>query len=65
MDKPMMDNWINGNRKDVVNLIRQGLLSDAIEFALSLSKEDRVILLKMLRNREIARGLTVLQKHGG
>ena len=49
----LLENWINGNRKDVVaELIKDGRLSEAIEFALSLSHEDRKTLLTMLRNRD-------------
>ena len=49
----LLENWINGNRKDVVaELIKDGRLSEAIEFALSLPRDDRQILLTMLRNRD-------------
>ncbi len=47
------ESWINGNRKDVVvELIENGLLSDAIAFAGTLDHDDRETLLKMLRNRD-------------
>lgn len=46
----MLENWTNGNRKDVVNQLTR--LSDAIIFALALSPEDRTILIKMLQNRD-------------
>ena len=52
----MYENWVNGNRKDVVEALikggKGGKLSEAIEFAAMLSKDDRPILLKMLRNRD-------------
>lgn len=49
----MQENWVNGNRKDVVEaLIKEGKLSDAIEFAVLIGKDERATLLKMLRNRD-------------
>ncbi len=49
----MRENWINGNRKDVVEaLIKEGKLSNAILFADTLMPADRATLVKMLRNRE-------------
>ena len=48
-----LDNWLNGNRKDVVMaIIASGKFSEAIEFAMSLDDDDRLILLKMFRNRD-------------
>jgi len=49
----MLENWTNGNRKDVVELlIHNNTLSDAVLFALSLPPEDRTIFIKMLQNRD-------------
>jgi len=48
-----LENWLNGNKKDVVMaLIAKGSFSEAIEFAAMLDADDRLILLKMLRNRD-------------
>lgn len=50
----MVENWHNGNRKDVVMaLIANGKLSEAIEFASLLTTiDDRNTLVKMLQNRD-------------
>lgn len=49
----MRENWINGNRKDVVEaLIKNGKFSDAVLFAATLMPADRATLVKMFQNRD-------------